>query len=151
MADKLKTIRTAIKTAINAIVADANYHYTWSGKVEIDRKAQLSEDENLYANIRLGNLNLAHALVNDANNQWERLAAIDIEIEKGDGTLTDDEILDAVADIERVIKPNQTWSDNAILTDWLGTDMQKDQQERTISSAIIHLGILYQTADWLPE
>jgi len=147
MSNKLKLIRTQIKTDFNAYVGN----YTWVNKVEIDRTTELSQDETLHANITLGDLSPIAEFVGGAENEWQRSADIDVEIEKGGGTLTGDEILDAVADFEAIVKANKQWSTYAGKTEWLGTSIQKDQQERKIYVATIKLRIHYTTMEWSTE
>lgn len=152
MANKLKSIRTDIKTTLAAINGAAPYNYNWSGKVEIDRKSELAKDESLHANIRLSNFDkMPDEFVGGDANQWERFADIDIEIEKSEAAITDDEILNAEEDIERAIKANKHWSALAERTEWLGTNLEKDQQERVVLMAIVKLRIYYMTTEWLPE
>lgn len=148
MSNKLKLIRTQIKT--DALAYSGNY--AWAGKVDIDRTAPLSEDETLHANILLGNFNLQNEFFGGALNEWNRYADIDINIEKGGGaSLTGDEILDAEEDFEAIVKANLQWSAHAGYTYWLGTEILKDQEERKIYMAILHLRIAYSTTAWTAE
>lgn len=150
MSIKRQTIIDAVKTRMQSI-STANGYYT--DVVSVDTW-KTSEYESTLANNDLPAINIRDLgnaprmeLIKDSANRWYRDLAIDIRAIVN-GSLTDSDIRKLIADVEKAIGTDLTWSGNAIDTEWLGSELERDENEQIIMAAVVHINVYYTTTQW---